>query len=148
MSEIKLPDWMQTHLERYLATDGEEGHHWKGVTTLLLTTIGRKTEKRRQLPLIYEKAGEGFVIVASKGGHSHHPAWYLNLVANPNVELQVGAERFSATARTSTGAERKRLWEMMVKVFPNYSDYATAATEREIPVVVLERTDQNPPAET
>ena len=140
MSEYQLPDWMQSHLDRYLATDGKDGHIWKGLATLLLTTTGRKTGKPRQLPLLYGRAGGGYVIVASKAGHPRHPAWYRNLVANPAVEVQVGAERFSATARTAKGAERESLWRMMAEVFPNYNDYA-AETGREIPVVVLERSD-------
>ena len=139
MSEQKLPNWMQDHLERYLRTDGEDGHMWNGVPTLLLTTTGRKSSDQRQLPLIYGEDNGAYVIVASKGGHSHHPSWYLNLDAHPAVKLQVGADKFDATARTAQGEERARLWSMMAKLFPNYNEYQDRAGSREIPVVVCER---------
>ena len=72
-------------MKRYLATDGEDGHIWRGVPTLLLTTIGRHSGEPRMLPLIYGKDGFDYIIVASKGGHAHHPAWYLNLEATRTV---------------------------------------------------------------
>jgi deazaflavin-dependent oxidoreductase (nitroreductase family) len=133
-----LPDWIADHLKRYLATDGADGHIWRGVPTLLLTTTGRKSGKALQLPLIYGKDGDRYVIVASRGGAPDHPGWYKNLVAQPDVQVQVAADRFRAHARTATGAERARLWESMAKLFPPYDEYQ-AKTTREIPVVVLER---------
>jgi deazaflavin-dependent oxidoreductase (nitroreductase family) len=129
------------HLARYLATDGRDGYLWdatsagaKGlVPTLLLTTVGRKSGKRLTMPLIFGQSGEDFVVVASKGGAPQHPAWYLNLRDNPDVEVQVKADKFAARANT---AERARLWPMMVELFAPYEQYQ-ARTEREIPVVVL-----------
>lgn len=134
-----LPDWIKDHLRRYIDSDGEDGHLWNGVPTLLLTTKGRKSGEWQTLPLIYGKDGRACVLVASKGGHAQHPAWYLNLTAEPEVRLQVGADKFTARARTATGAERSRLWAEMRKIWPAYDDYQKATT-REIPVVVLERT--------
>ena len=107
------------------------------VPTLLLTTIGRKSGKPQILPLIYGKTEAGYVIVASKGGDPSHPAWYLNLTAQPEVKVQVEAKRFRARARTATGAERSALWDQMVGIYAPYPDYQKR-TDREIPVVILE----------
>ncbi len=139
MSELKLSDWIQDHLDRYIASDGEDGHMWNGLPTLLLTTKGRQSGESRQLPLIYGEHEGAYIVVASKGGHSHHPSWYLNLDANPEVELQVKAERFKANARTAQGDERAKLWELMSSIFPTYVEYQGRAGTREIPVVVCER---------
>ncbi|HEY7756424.1 MAG TPA: nitroreductase family deazaflavin-dependent oxidoreductase [Actinomycetota bacterium] len=130
--------WVARHVRRYVETDGRSGHRWSGVHTLLLTTRGRKTGKLRRTALIYGRDGDRHVIVASQGGAEHHPQWYLNLVADPQVGVQVGAERFDATARPATGRERARLWRAMVEIWPDYERYQ-AKTEREIPVVMLER---------
>lgn len=134
----QLADWMVEHMENYLATNGEDGHVWRGVPTLLLTTTGRRTDRSLMLPLIYGTHGDHYVIVASKGGNPKHPGWYVNLVAEPTVQVQVGAERFTARARTAAGDERAALWDQMADVWPPYNEYQTK-TERQIPVVVLER---------
>jgi len=126
------------HARLYVESGGEQGHHWNGMTTLLLTTTGRQSGSKRRTPLIYGVDGEAYVIVASRGGEPTHPAWYLNLVADPDVELQVGADVFPARARVAHGQERERLWRLMAGIFPTYDDYATK-TERELPVVVLDR---------
>ena len=134
----RLADWMVEHMEAYLATDGKDGHIWRGVPTLLLTTTGRRTGRALMLPLIYGTHGDHHVIVASKGGNPKHPGWYLNLAAEPAVQVQVESERFAARARTASGDERAALWDQMAEIWPPYNDYQ-AKTEREIPVVVLER---------
>jgi deazaflavin-dependent oxidoreductase (nitroreductase family) len=126
------------HVRRYRETGGEVGHIWNGVPALLLTTTGRRTGEQRTTPLIYGRDGDAYVVVASKGGHPQHPAWYLNLTADPEVELQVKDEVFAARARTATAEERPRLWQQMAGIWPAYDDYA-AKTTREIPIVVLER---------
>lgn len=128
----------EEHVRRYRETGGEVGHIWNGVPTLLLTTTGRRSGEQRTTPLIYGQDGDRYVVVASKGGAPQHPAWYLNLSAQPAVELQVAAERFRARARTAAPNERERLWTLMAGIWPAYDDYQ-AKTEREIPVVVLER---------
>ncbi|HWF72849.1 MAG TPA: nitroreductase family deazaflavin-dependent oxidoreductase [Solirubrobacteraceae bacterium] len=128
----------QEHVERYRATDGEEGHDWQGTTTLILTTTGHRSGAERSTPLIYGTHGDDYVVVASKGGAPEHPAWYLNLAANPKVEVQVKGERFPARARTATAEERPELWTTMTSQWPAYDEYQTK-TDREIPVVVLER---------
>jgi deazaflavin-dependent oxidoreductase (nitroreductase family) len=128
----------QEHVERYLATDGEEGHDWLNTHTLLLTTKGRKSGKARTTPLIYGTSGDRYLVVASKGGSRRAPAWYLNLEADPKVEVQVKGERFSARARDATPQEKPEMWKTMTAEWPAYDDYQRR-TKREIPVVVLER---------
>jgi deazaflavin-dependent oxidoreductase (nitroreductase family) len=126
------------HVKRYQETDGAEGHEWQGTTVLILTTTGRRSGAKRSTPLIYGESGQNLVVVASKGGAEEHPAWYENLSADPQVEVQVLAERFSGHARTATAEERPELWRLMVGRWPAYEDYRRK-TSREIPVVVLER---------
>jgi deazaflavin-dependent oxidoreductase (nitroreductase family) len=128
----------QEHVERYLATDGAEGHDWQGAKVLLLTTTGRKSGEPRTTPLIYAPYGDAFTIVASKGGSDEPPAWYLNLAENPAVEVQVKGDRFKARARTANAEEKPRMWKTMTTEWPHYDAYQRNTT-REIPVVVLER---------
>jgi deazaflavin-dependent oxidoreductase (nitroreductase family) len=124
------------HVDRYRETGGEEGHDWKGTVTLLLTTTGRRSGEQRTTPLIYQRDGDRYLVVASQGGADEHPAWYLNLSADPNVEVQVKDDRFDATASTAEGEERERLWKLMTATWPAYDQYQTR-TDRQIPVVVL-----------
>ena len=127
------------HVRRYRETGGAVGHVWKrGSKILLLTTTGRRTGEPSTVPLIYENDGDAYVIVASKGGADAHPGWYRNLAKEPRVEVQVLDEVFAATARTATGEERERLWRLAARQWPDYDVYRTR-TDREIPVVVLER---------
>lgn len=140
-----LPDWIKQHIELYLR-DGEAGHYWDAslgggegmLTTLLLTTKGRRSGRKLIIPLIYRPTGSGgYCVIASKGGAPAHPAWFLNLEADPNVHIQVANEKFDAVARVAEGEEREQLWKLMVDYYAPYTDYQ-AATERKIPVVVLE----------
>jgi deazaflavin-dependent oxidoreductase (nitroreductase family) len=127
------------HVRRYRETDGEVGHIWRlGSKILLLTTRGRSTGEPRTAPLIYENAGDAYVVVASKGGAPKHPGWYENLARNPEVEVQILGEVFPARARTAAGEERERLWKLAARQWPPYDEYQEK-TDREIPVVVLER---------
>ncbi|SNR41368.1 deazaflavin-dependent oxidoreductase, nitroreductase family [Haloechinothrix alba] len=127
------------HVRRYEETDGEVGHIWlKDTPVLILTTTGRKSGATRKSALIYQEYGDSYVVVASKGGADTHPDWYLNLRENPRVEVQVGAETFAAEARTADAEERAELWPRMAGVWPDYDKYQ-ASTDREIPVVVLDR---------
>ncbi|HET8895361.1 MAG TPA: nitroreductase family deazaflavin-dependent oxidoreductase [Gaiellaceae bacterium] len=129
----------QEHVQRYQETDGAEGHDWlKGTTTLLLTTTGRKSGKQYTTPLIYTLDGGNPVIVASQGGTPDNPDWYLNLIANPHVDVQIKGEKFHAHPHTVEGEERERLWKQMAAVWPDYDEYQKK-TDREIPVVVLDR---------
>lgn len=125
------------HVARYLATDGEDGYLVDEWPTLLLTTTGRTSGEPRIAPLIFGRDGRNLVVVASFGGSANHPAWFLNLEADPRVRVQVKATRFDAVCRLSAGGERESLWAAMVDLFPYYAEYAAMAT-REIPVVVVE----------
>ena len=132
-------DWVADHIFRYVETNGEDGHIWRGVPTLLLTTTGRTSGVRRRTALIYGRVGNDYVIVASKGGHPTHPLWYTNLVATPTVGLQVAAEVFTADAMTmQEGAEREQVWTEMVAIWPGFAEYQEK-TERRIPLVQLQR---------
>jgi proline iminopeptidase len=127
------------HVRRYQETDGEDGYIWReGAPILLLTTTGRVTGQETTTPLIFGVDGENPVIVASKGGAPQHPGWYRNLRKHPEVRVQIKGDRFRARARDAQGEERERLWRSMTEVWPHYDDYEKR-TEREIPVVVLER---------
>jgi deazaflavin-dependent oxidoreductase (nitroreductase family) len=140
----ELPSWIKDHLSRYIATNGEDGYLWdasfgggKGlVPTLLLTSIGRKSARALTLPLIFGRSGPNYVVVASKGGAPAHPSWYLNLQANPEVKVQVKAEKFTAHAHTADAEERAALWPKMVAIYGPYAQYQ-AKTDRQIPVVIL-----------
>jgi deazaflavin-dependent oxidoreductase (nitroreductase family) len=129
----------EEHVRRYRETDGDEGYRWRKDTTILLLTVtGRKSGERHTKPLIFALDGDTPVIVASRGGAPDHPDWYKNLVANPEVEVQIKGERFRARARTAEGAERQRLWKLMTGVWPDYDEYQKK-TDRVIPVVALDR---------
>jgi deazaflavin-dependent oxidoreductase (nitroreductase family) len=127
----------QEHVERYRATDGEEGHDWQGTQTLLLTTTGRKSGELRTTPLIYGRRGEDYLVVASKGGSDTPPDWYRNIEQHADVELQVKDKRFKARGRDATPEEKPELWRTMTAEWPAYDEYQER-TDREIPVVVLE----------
>jgi deazaflavin-dependent oxidoreductase (nitroreductase family) len=121
----------------YRATGGRLGGRFpSGAPLLLLTTIGRKSGQPRTTPLIYLADGEDLVIVASKAGMDEHPLWYLNLVANPDVEVEIGHERRRLRARTANAEEKAWLWPKLVDIYADYAAYQTR-TDREIPVVIL-----------
>jgi proline iminopeptidase len=127
------------HVRRYVETDGEVGYLWReGAPILILTVKGRKSGKDYSTPLIFGEADGNYVIVGSQGGTPGHPDWYLNLAETPEVGVQVKADKFRAHARAAEGEERDRLWKQMNGIWPHYDEYQ-AKTEREIPVVVLER---------
>ena len=136
--------WIAEHVALY-KSDPEKAHLWDStplggpglLATLLLTTTGRKSGEPRSMPLIYGTAGDGYVIIASKGGWATHPLWFLNLQANPDCEVQVASKTVKARARIAEGEERTRLWKMMAEIYPPYEDYQKS-TERVIPVIVLE----------
>ena len=125
------------HVRRYRETGGKVGHEWRnGSKILLLTTKGRKTGEPRTSPLIYENDGDRYVIVASKGGAPEHPGWYKNLLAHPDVSIQVWGAVIPVTARTGTAADKARVWSTMTAQWPDYDNYQ-AKTKRDIPVVLL-----------
>jgi len=143
MNFSEIP-WIAKHTELY-RSDPEKAKMWDAseaggqgqLETLLLTTIGRKSGEPRPSPLIFSEVDGAYAVVASKGGWPTHPHWYLNLVENPRCDLMVGVKQIAAQARVLTGEERARVWTIMCGIYPPYADYQKA-TEREIPVVMLE----------
>src|SRR5260370_4717426 len=141
----KMPQWMVDHANKYLSSGGAEGHIYKikppnygdlEVPSLLLTTTGRKSGEKYIFPLFYGKTGDGYIIVASKGGAPEHPGWYKNILANPEVEGQAGTKQMKARGRTASGAERAKLGQEAIKFWPPSADYQKK-TKAEVPVVVL-----------
>ena len=129
---------MNMQIARYRRSNSPTQPVMMGFPTVLLTTVGSKSGLERTSVLGGFPDGEGaWLIVASKGGAPDHPSWYKNLVAHPEVEVQVGTKKMKARARTAGGAERGKLWEQAIKFWPPYTDYQKK-TEREIPVVVLD----------
>ena len=130
---------MGGHTLLYRATRGLIGHKVPGVgPMLLLDHVGAKSGVKRTSPLLYVRDGDDLVIIASKGGNPKHPAWYHNLRANPDTEVQVGSERRRVHARVAEPDERPRLWNKAVAQYGGYAGYQKR-TNRKIPVVVLER---------
>lgn len=129
--------WVADHLRAYVESDGDDGHLWRGVPTLLLTTRGRRSGLLRRTPLIYGRDGEGYVVVASRGGTPQHPSWFLNLAADPDVTIQVGPDVMRAHATTIDGDRRDDVWGQMTQIWPAYDDYQ-ARTSRRIPLVRLD----------
>ena len=129
--------WVREHLHRYVATDGENGHEWRGAPTLLLTTRGRRSGHLRRTPLIYGRSGEDYVVVASKGGSLGHPGWFHNLVAHPDVTVEVLGETRAVRARVAGPEERDELYDWNKQDYPTFEEYEQK-TDRNIPVVILE----------
>jgi F420H(2)-dependent quinone reductase len=129
---------MGGHTTLYRATNGLIGHRTPGLPpALLLDHVGAKSGTHRTSPLVYGRDGANFVLVASKGGYPKNPAWFHNLMANPETTVQVGSRRKQVHARVAKPGERDRLWGLMVGVYGGYEDYRRR-TERQIPLVVLE----------
>ena len=126
------------HVRVNRESNGEHGYHWRGTTILLLTTRGRSSGEPRTTPLIHRTDGDRWIVVASKGGAPEHPGWYQNLKADPQASIQVLGEIVDVIATDAEGSERERLWDLMIEVWPQYTDYA-ARTDRQIPVVILSR---------
>ena len=141
MNRPDPPDFMfkavtTAHIALFRATDGKLGGNLLKMPVLLLTTTGRKSGQKRTNPLTYFTEGDDIILVASKGGHPKHPAWYLNLTANPEVEVEEKGRKRTMKARTATDEEKARLWPRITSTYKGYADYQER-TERQIPVVIL-----------
>ena len=141
MEDKKIVDspteWVADHIRRYVESGGEDGHMWRGVPTLLLTTMGRKSGMLRRTALIYGMDGSDYVIVASKGGHPTNPLWFENLVEDSNVEIQVGPQIIQAHASVITDESRyQRVWDQMATIWSGFNEYKEK-TSRLIPLVAL-----------
>jgi deazaflavin-dependent oxidoreductase (nitroreductase family) len=127
------------HAAVYRATHGVIGHRIPGAAPmLLLDHVGARSGAPRTTPLVYVRDGDDLVVVASKGGHPKHPAWYHNLKANPLTTVQVGSEKRQVRARVADATERERLWPLALRTYAGYASYQER-TGREIPLVILER---------
>jgi len=134
-----MPDYSlfgDEHVRRYEETGGTVGHDWNGAHCLILQTTGRTSGAIRKFPLIYGRDGEDYVVVASKGGAPDNPGWYRNLVAHPDVKIQVRDKILRVRAHTATPDEKRRVWRTMTAQWPDYDKYQSG-TKREIPVVLL-----------
>ena len=138
-------EWVRKHIDTYVSTDGAEGHDWKGVPCMLLTTQGRKTGAWNRSALIYGKEGDQVILIASNGGAAKHPLWLENLVQNPQVWVQVGSDKYWATAQIvdheSKAETRSRMWKLMTAIWPSYDEYQVTAdqAQRVIPLVTITR---------
>jgi deazaflavin-dependent oxidoreductase (nitroreductase family) len=145
MSSNRTPtDWQRMNdavIEEFRANGGQVGGRFAGRPMLLLTTIGARSGQPRVTPLNYSTDGDRLVVIASKGGSPTHPDWYRNLVANPEVTIEVGTERFRARAMTAQEPERTRLFDQQAAIMPFFDGYRRQVTAREIPVVVFERVE-------
>lgn len=133
-----MSDWNTQIIEEFRANDGKVGGMFANATLLLLHTTGAKSGLERINPMICMADGDRYIVIASKGGAPSHPDWYHNLVANPNVVVEVGTEQFTATAAPAEEPERTELYAKVAEIFPAFSEYEQATT-RTIPVVILTR---------
>jgi deazaflavin-dependent oxidoreductase (nitroreductase family) len=138
MSDASPNSWNDKIIEEFRANEGKVGGMFAGASLLLLTTTGAKTGRRLTSPLMYGTEGDRLLVFASKGGAPSHPAWYHNLLANPQVTVEVGTETFEARAVPVTGEERDRLYSQQAAQRPQFAEYQ-ANTSRTIPVIALER---------
>lgn len=134
MSDVN--NWNKKVIEEFRANEGRVGGNFEGKVLLLLHTRGAKSGQERINPVATVKDGERWVVIASKAGAPTHPDWYYNVVANPQVTVEVGTEKFQALASVAEEPERTRLYDQMVKVMPGFDDYRSN-TSRVIPVIVL-----------
>lgn len=134
-----MPDFRlfgDEHVRRYEETGGTTGHDWNGTSCLILRARGRTSGQLRKVPLIYGRDGDDYVLIASKGGAPEDPGWYRNLLAHPDVEIQVMDRVIEVTARTGTPEDKARVWPIMTAQWPDYDAYQ-ARSPRDIPVVLL-----------
>lgn len=126
-------------IEEFRANAGVLGGPFSGGGMLLLTTTGRTSGNPHTAPMMFKEHGDRLLVIASNAGATRHPSWYRNLVADPAVTVERGAERFEATARTAEGAERDALWSDLIASHPFFVEHQTTAGARQIPLIVLER---------
>ena len=132
-------DWNAAIIEEFRANDGKVGGNFEGAPLLLLHTIGAHSGQERVNPMMYQDLGGPVAVFASKAGAPSNPAWYHNLVANPDVVAEIGTTTRTFRARTATGGERDRIWDRQKSAYPGFAEYEEK-TDREIPVVILEPT--------
>lgn len=137
MHMADVNEWNRTIIEEFRANEGKVGGRFEGAPMLLLHTIGAKSGEPRVNPMVYQDLDGSYAVFASFAGSPKHPAWYHNLVAHPDVEIEVGTRKLRATARVLEGAQREPIWEKQKVAMPGFAEYESK-TDRTIPVVVLE----------
>ena len=130
-------DWNRQTIEQFRANNGKVGGWWEGRPLLLLTTTGAKSGQRRTTPVMYMRDGDRVFVFASKGGAPTHPAWYHNLLAHPEVTVEIGDQTYQAIAKPVTGEERERIYSEWGQQYPQFREYQEKTT-RVIPVIELE----------
>jgi deazaflavin-dependent oxidoreductase (nitroreductase family) len=135
---VVMSDWNQQIIDEFRANEGRVGGPFEGAPLLLLHHVGRKSGTERVSPMMYRAVGDDLAVFASKAGADTHPDWYLNLLAHPDVEVEVGTEKVAVRARDLPADERDPIWEKHKQDYPGFADYESK-TSRTIPVVLLER---------
>ena len=138
MTDVNVNEFNRNLIGEFRAKDGKVTGVFAGAPVLLLTTTGARSGRKHTTPLVYQQDGDRIVVFGSRGGAPKHPAWYHNLVANPIVTVELPGETFEAKAGTIEGSERERIWSAQKEIMPAFAEYE-AKTDRQIPVVVLER---------
>ena len=142
MAETDPGDWNEKIVEEFRANAGKVGGPFEGAPMILIHHKGAKSGTERVHPLVYQQVGRDFAIFASKGGAPTHPQWFRNLVAHPDTVAEVGSDNHQVKARVLEGSEREAIWEKQKQLMPGFAEYEQKAKHsREIPVVLLERTD-------
>jgi deazaflavin-dependent oxidoreductase (nitroreductase family) len=132
-----MSDWNTSIIEEFRANGGKVGGQFEGAPLLLLHTVGAKTGQERVNPMMYRRVGDNYAVFASKAGAPTNPDWYHNLVANPDVTAEIGADTVQLRARVAGPDEREPIWTAHKTQYPGFADYETKTT-RQIPVVILE----------
>jgi deazaflavin-dependent oxidoreductase (nitroreductase family) len=131
-------DWNRQTIEEFRANEGKVGGFWEGKPLLLLTTTGAKSGQQRTTPMMYLRDGDRLLVFASKRGAPTNPDWYHNLIAHPEVTVEVGTEKYEASATVMKGEERDKFYARQAELYPQFGEYE-ANTTRKIPVIALER---------
>jgi deazaflavin-dependent oxidoreductase (nitroreductase family) len=131
-------EWNRRIIAEFRANDGKVGGRYENMPLLLLHHYGAKSGRERVNPLAYRRTGDAVAIFASKGGAATNPDWYHNLLAHPEVTVEIGAESYAVRARVASGEERERIWAAQVEAFPYFSKYEQTPNGRRIPIIVLE----------
>ncbi len=135
-----MSDWNSGIVKEFRENAGKVGGPFEGAPMIIIHTKGRKSGKEYENPLVYQPVGDDFAIIASKGGAPTHPDWYRNLMANPEIEVEVGTERHKVRARELQGEEREKVWTKQKELMPGFAEYEQKTQGiREIPVILLER---------
>jgi deazaflavin-dependent oxidoreductase (nitroreductase family) len=132
-----MTDWNSGIIEEFRTNEGKVGGRFEGAPMLLLHHKGAKTGTERVNPMVFQKVDNGYAVFASKGGAPTNPAWYHNLVANPDVEVEIGTDTIPVRARVAEGDERERIWTKQKERMPGFAEYERNTT-RQIPVIILE----------